>query len=203
MHSSESVNIYFWTTANDRQQHTCCQRSTQPQGEESGNALLYSGWRRGLFQDQGHNPAEEADGRLLPAPERKSFSTKLGSNNVRFLFDGERLHENQTPKDLNMENGDEIDVVIEQVGGYDEWLSSTESAWYSLPIEQYKTLDHSSYKFWGDGGILGASSPSIYESSSSAFYYEGAGYDGLFPLELSFSTDSLLLGADWPLLAMS
>lgn len=36
---------------------------------------------------------------------------------MRFLFDGERLNENRTPKDLNMENGDEIDVVIEQVGG--------------------------------------------------------------------------------------
>ena len=30
----------------------------------------------------------------------------LNANNVRFLFDGERLHENQTPKDMNMENGD-------------------------------------------------------------------------------------------------
>lgn len=30
----------------------------------------------------------------------------LAPNNVRFLFDGERLHENQTPKELNMENGD-------------------------------------------------------------------------------------------------
>ena len=38
--------------------------------------------------------------------------TQLNTNNVRFLFDGERLHEQQTPKDLNMENGDEIDVVI-------------------------------------------------------------------------------------------
>jgi hypothetical protein len=27
------------------------------------------------------------------------------------------LHEGQAPKDLGMENGDEIDVVIEQVGG--------------------------------------------------------------------------------------
>lgn len=43
--------------------------------------------------------------------------TQLNVSNVRFLFDGERLHETQTPKDLNMENGDEIDVVIEQVGG--------------------------------------------------------------------------------------
>jgi len=45
------------------------------------------------------------------------YLIQLNSSNVRFLFDGERLHETQTPKDLNMENGDEIDVVIEQVGG--------------------------------------------------------------------------------------
>ena len=43
--------------------------------------------------------------------------TQLSSSNVRFLFDGERLHETQTPKELNMENGDEIDVLVEQVGG--------------------------------------------------------------------------------------
>ena len=42
----------------------------------------------------------------------------LSSQNVRFLFDGERLRENQTPLELSMENGDEIDVVIEQVGGH-------------------------------------------------------------------------------------
>ena len=54
---------------------------------------------------------------------------KLTPGNVRFLFDGERIHETQTPKDLNMENGDEIDVVIEQVGGHsqnipDSWFNS-------------------------------------------------------------------------------
>lgn len=50
--------------------------------------------------------------------------TQLSGSNVRFLFDGERIHETQTPKDvcdfliqLNMENGDEIDVVVEQIGG--------------------------------------------------------------------------------------
>lgn len=42
---------------------------------------------------------------------------QLNIANVRFLFDGERLHEAQSPKELGMENGDEIDVVIEQVGG--------------------------------------------------------------------------------------
>ena len=36
----------------------------------------------------------------------------LAASNVRFLFDGERLHEAQTPKELSMENGDEIDVLV-------------------------------------------------------------------------------------------
>ena len=37
--------------------------------------------------------------------------------NVRFLYDGERILEKNTPNDLNMQSGDEIDVVVEQVGG--------------------------------------------------------------------------------------
>ena len=50
----------------------------------------------------------------------------LASTNVRFLFDGERLHEAQTPKELNMENGDEIDVLVEQVGGSCNWPNTLE-----------------------------------------------------------------------------
>ena len=37
---------------------------------------------------------------------------------VRFLFDGERIHDTQTPQGLRMESGDEIDVLVEQVGGH-------------------------------------------------------------------------------------
>jgi hypothetical protein len=48
----------------------------------------------------------------LSETKRIYLQTKLNAANVRFLFDGQRLNENQTPKDLNMENGDEIDVVI-------------------------------------------------------------------------------------------
>lgn len=51
---------------------------------------------------------------------------KLAANNVRFLFDGERLHETQTPKSLSMETGDEIDVLVEQVGG---------SQWYFVEFD--------------------------------------------------------------------
>lgn len=78
------------------------------------------GWRGSLFQDQEHDPIEETHGCLLPKTKCKSVANQLNTANVRFLFDGERVHEAQTPKDLNMENGDEIDVVIEQVGGYNE-----------------------------------------------------------------------------------
>ncbi|KAM3127434.1 hypothetical protein pb186bvf_020467 [Paramecium bursaria] len=41
----------------------------------------------------------------------------LQPQNVRFLFDGERILETQTPQEIGMDTGDEIDVVIEQVGG--------------------------------------------------------------------------------------
>ena len=39
-------------------------------------------------------------------------------NNVRFLFDGERIVPSNTPAQLNMQNGDEIDVYVEQHGGF-------------------------------------------------------------------------------------
>ena len=37
--------------------------------------------------------------------------------NVRFLYDGERLLQKKLPIDLNMQSGDEIDVVVVHVGG--------------------------------------------------------------------------------------
>mmetsp|Transcript_28137 Transcript_28137/g.75966 ORF Transcript_28137/g.75966 Transcript_28137/m.75966 type:complete len:98 (+) Transcript_28137:86-379(+) len=41
----------------------------------------------------------------------------LNRDSVRFNFDGERINENQTPADLEMEDGDVIDCMIEQLGG--------------------------------------------------------------------------------------
>jgi small ubiquitin-related modifier len=43
----------------------------------------------------------------------------VSSNDVRFLFDGKRIHETQTPEQLDMENGDVIDVMVAQDVG--EW----------------------------------------------------------------------------------
>ena len=34
-----------------------------------------------------------------------------------FLHDGMRLRDEQTPADLDMEDGDSLDVMMEQVGG--------------------------------------------------------------------------------------
>eukprot|EP00347_Sterkiella_histriomuscorum_P000970 403373831 len=42
----------------------------------------------------------------------------LSINQCRFIFDGERLKDDDTPDKLEMENGDEIDVMVEQTGGY-------------------------------------------------------------------------------------
>ena len=41
----------------------------------------------------------------------------LAINQCRFIFDGERLKDDDTPDKLEMENGDEIDVMVEQTGG--------------------------------------------------------------------------------------
>ncbi|KAI8361288.1 ubiquitin-related domain-containing protein [Mortierella sp. GBAus27b] len=38
-------------------------------------------------------------------------------NSVRFLYDGERIQPTNTPNELEMEDGDSIDVMVEQVGG--------------------------------------------------------------------------------------
>mmetsp|Transcript_15117 Transcript_15117/g.25881 ORF Transcript_15117/g.25881 Transcript_15117/m.25881 type:complete len:96 (+) Transcript_15117:139-426(+) len=36
---------------------------------------------------------------------------------MRFIYDGNRLQANQTPQELEMDDGDEIDAMVEQVGG--------------------------------------------------------------------------------------
>lgn len=41
----------------------------------------------------------------------------LDSGNLRFQYDGERINDDDTPKMLEMEDGDQIDTTIEQVGG--------------------------------------------------------------------------------------
>ncbi|KAK1570900.1 hypothetical protein Q3G72_008770 [Acer saccharum] len=44
-------------------------------------------------------------------------------NLIAFLFDGHRLRAEQTPDELEMEDGDEIDAMLHQTGGGDVMLS--------------------------------------------------------------------------------
>ncbi|KAE8666926.1 Small ubiquitin-related modifier 1 [Hibiscus syriacus] len=41
----------------------------------------------------------------------------VDSNSIAFLFDGRRLRGEQTPNELEMEDGDEIDAMLHQTGG--------------------------------------------------------------------------------------
>jgi small ubiquitin-related modifier len=67
-------------------------------------------------------------------------------NNVRFLFDGERIVPSNTPSQLNMQNGDEIDVYVEQHGGNSmQRLGTRQPNRYQLSntlFESEKTLDN-------------------------------------------------------------
>ena len=42
----------------------------------------------------------------------------LDAKGVRFLYDGERLKDDATPKTLGMEDQDVIDAVAQQTGGF-------------------------------------------------------------------------------------
>lgn len=49
----------------------------------------------------------------------KSYCERRGidEKSVKFLFDGTRINAENTPKQLEMEDGDAIDVFQEQQGG--------------------------------------------------------------------------------------
>ncbi|EAU83554.1 hypothetical protein CC1G_04810 [Coprinopsis cinerea okayama7 len=48
-----------------------------------------------------------------------AYASKVGKdvNSIRFLYDGSRIQEDDTPASLDMEDNDTIDVMVEQVGG--------------------------------------------------------------------------------------
>ncbi|EGI67360.1 Small ubiquitin-related modifier [Acromyrmex echinatior] len=50
---------------------------------------------------------------------KKSYSDRVGvpMTSLRFLFDGKRINDDETPKQLEMENDDVIEVYQEQTGG--------------------------------------------------------------------------------------
>ena len=42
---------------------------------------------------------------------------RLAQNTIRFMFDGSRIDETDTPKSMDMEDGDTIEVFTQQTGG--------------------------------------------------------------------------------------
>mmetsp|Transcript_32900 Transcript_32900/g.48673 ORF Transcript_32900/g.48673 Transcript_32900/m.48673 type:complete len:94 (+) Transcript_32900:88-369(+) len=40
------------------------------------------------------------------------------ATSLRFMVDGERIDDNQTPKTLELDDQDQIDCMLEQTGGY-------------------------------------------------------------------------------------
>jgi len=48
-----------------------------------------------------------------------AYANKVGKDvgTIRFLYDGNRINDDDTPASLEMEDNDTIDVMVEQVGG--------------------------------------------------------------------------------------
>ncbi|WRT66000.1 uncharacterized protein IL334_002951 [Kwoniella shivajii] len=51
---------------------------------------------------------------------KSAYADRVGTdvNAIRLLFDGQRILDDQTANDLDLEDGDAIEVLLEQVGGY-------------------------------------------------------------------------------------
>jgi len=79
-------------------------------------------------------------------PLRKLMSAycdrcKLAQNTIRFMFDGTRIDEGDTPKSMDMEDGDTIEVFTQQSGG-----SSTPSQQNSYSTK-HQTSSHTRSRF--------------------------------------------------------
>ena len=49
---------------------------------------------------------------------RRKHRNGLNSDGVRFMIDGDRINPTDTPKMLELEDGDMIQAAVEQVGGF-------------------------------------------------------------------------------------
>jgi len=69
-----------------------------------------------------------------------AYAQRLGvqAKNLRFTLDGERLKEGDTPKMLELQDEDQIDVFLDQVGGSDEDVKPTmgEDAAITLHVKE-------------------------------------------------------------------
>lgn len=58
----------------------------------------------------------------------KAYCEKKGIdvNTIKFVFDGKRIEKEQSPAGLDMEDGDTVDAIIEQLGGFKRQLENSE-----------------------------------------------------------------------------
>ena len=66
----------------------------------------------------------------------------LANNQCRFIFDGERIKDDDSPDSLEMENGDEIDVMVEQTGGAPSSNPSTLSCPLHPKVSVWKAIQN-------------------------------------------------------------
>merc|ERR1711946_43268 len=68
---------------------------------------------------------------------KKSYSERVGVpvSSLRFLFDGRRINDDETPKALEMEQDDVIEVYQEQTGGGVIWDTLEEAAEETFDIQ--------------------------------------------------------------------
>ena len=89
-------------------------RNMQEGGEQINLKVVTQGGNETYFKCKETTPLKK----LMDAfCNRQGVSTY----SVFFLFDGNRIHERQTPEQLDMEDGDVIDVMFEQQGNVGEW----------------------------------------------------------------------------------
>jgi len=63
-----------------------------------------------------------------------AYANKVGKDvgTIRFLYDGNRINDDDTPASLEMDDNDTIDVMVEQVGGSDLRYRSRPYPWYTI-----------------------------------------------------------------------
>ena len=92
-------------------------------GDEGGNAGAPADSQQLNIRLKNMDGSEVYFKVLQTTPFRKiisAFCTKTGlsSSNVRLMFEGESITGNMTPKELELEDNDVIDVLSQQTGGY-------------------------------------------------------------------------------------
>jgi len=83
----------------------------KPAGEFVGLKVVGQDGSEVFFKIKKHTPLRK----LIDAYcSRQGQSTST----IRFLYDGRRIQPDSTPKDLGMEDGDIIDAMLQQTGGF-------------------------------------------------------------------------------------